>query len=137
MFLTKDDFGNAIRGNVLDQISAFDDNKLETSINEAVSYMKGLLNNRYDTEAIFTATGDDRHKTVMQMCKAIVLFNMHQLLNARSIPRKRADAYEKAEDWLAQVNAHKINPPDLPLVESDNTRDSFHFGSNPKRNNHI
>lgn len=136
-FLLKEDFGSVIDNNLIDEITEFDDNKLDTAILEAVSFMKGYLNNRYDVQAIFLATGSDRNPIIMMYCKDIVVYNLHSILNPRKIPDKRGQRYNAAVNWLNEINQMIINQPDLPLTENDNSRDYVKFGGNTKRDHHI
>jgi phage gp36-like protein len=133
-FLTKDDFANVIRDNVLDDITSFEDGKIEVCVEEVVSLMAGYLSNRYDTAIIFGATGDDRHKTVMMYCKDIVLYNLHSMISPRKIPRLRYDRYANAMNWLEMVSKQEINPPDLPIPD-DGSKSYVQFGGNSRRNN--
>jgi len=133
MFVTKDDLLENIRENVLDGITSFDDNKLISAIKFAVSLMEGHLNARYDTAAIFNATGDNRNPVILTYCIDIALYRMHSRINPRKIPKFRKDNYDDAMMWLDGVKSEKINQPGLPSVADDTTRDYIKFGGNPPR----
>lgn len=133
-FLTKDDFLSIIRENVLDDITEFNDDKITTGIEEAVSVMEGYLASRYDTDAIFLATGEDRNKSIVMYCKDIVLYNLHSNISPRKIPKLRYDRYNAAMDWLEKVSDCKINPSGLPKI-AGGAKDYVQFGGNTRRDN--
>jgi phage gp36-like protein len=136
-FVDKSDILESIRENVLDNITTFDDAKFEAAIKFATSLMEGHLNARYDTAAIFNATGNDRNPVILTYCIDIVLYRLHSRINPRKIPKYRKDNYDDAMIWLEGVKGEKVNPPGLPLVTSDDTRSYVQFGGNRKRQNHI
>ncbi len=135
-FCTRDDYEAAIRGNILDAIIDFNDGKLDIAESRAISEMGGYLNARYDTEAIFAATGNDRNPLMVMYCVDIALYHLHSVLNPKKVPDHRKERFDQAKQWLADVAAGMINPPDLPRI-TDGSRDYVLFGSNTKRNNHI
>jgi len=136
-FLVKDDFNNVIRGNILDQITSWDDTRLTTSIAEVIEYMKGQLNARYDVDAIFSAVGSARNPLIVMYAKDIVLYNIHSLINPRKIPDHRVGRYEQAKQWINEMKEGMINQPDLPELTGDDSRNYVKFGGNTKRENHV
>jgi phage gp36-like protein len=98
--------------------------------------MCGYLNNRYDTAAIFSATGSSSNPVLLMHALAIVVYQLHASINPRKTPEHRSQRYQAAITWLEQVAACNINPPSLPKI-IDGTRDYFLFGSRTKRNNDL
>jgi phage gp36-like protein len=135
-FIVKQDYGTSIRENILDAIIELDDEKLSSAEVEAIEFMKGYLNSRYDVAEIFNKEGIERNPIVLMYAKDITLYNLHSLINPKKIPDHRVRRFEAAVDWLNAVSDGRINPPDLPKPESD-SKDYLLFGSNPKRSNHI
>ncbi len=131
-FIDKADFDTSINANVLDQITQFDDLKLDRAENTAISKVKSYLSTRYDTTAIFAQTGNTRHPMVLDCCVKICLFELHSLINPRKVPEYRKEAYDRAIDWLEQVMKGNVDPPDLPRLTSPDG-DYIKFGSNPIR----
>src|SRR5690348_3798183 len=119
-FIQRADYAASIRENRLDQITEYDDNKLDQAETFAIAFMKGFLSSRYDVDAIFSATDDDRDPVILMYAIEIALYQLHCLINPRKIPDFRIDRYEKAEAWLKMVAAQKINP-NLPLHASPDT----------------
>lgn len=135
-FISKADYGDAIRDNILDDIVESDDTLIDKASKAAISLMKGDLNARYDTTAIFNETGDNRHPVVLMYAIDIALYNLHRLINPRKVPAFRHDRFKIAKEWLMDVRENLTNPPDLPLA-ANGEKDYMRFGSNPKRDNHI
>lgn len=129
-FIDKNDYDVSINSNVLDQITQFDDQKLDRAEATAISKVKGYLATRYDTTVIFAATGSARHPMVLDCCVKICLFEIHMLINPRKVPEYRKESYERAIGWLELVMEGKVEPPDLPRLTSPDG-DYIKFGSNP------
>lgn len=135
-FITKADYGDLIQEGILDQITEFDDAKLDVAEARAISLMKGHLSARYDVDAIFSATGSNRDPVILMYAVAIALYLLHERINPRQIPEFRKERYNAAMDWLEAVKNEEINPPGLP-VPSTGDKDYIRYGSNPRRSNHI
>lgn len=135
-FIEKADYDTAISDNILDAITEADDDLISKANRMAIELMKGYLNNKYDVVSIFNETGDSRNPVVLMYGIDIALYNLHARINPRKIPTFRAERYKIAKEWFMDVSEGIINPPDLPVPESGD-KDYFHFGSNPRRENHI
>ena len=135
-FIDKADFEWAIKDNILDDITEADDTKIDSAIAEAISYMKGYLNNRYDVVNIFNKTGVARDETILNHGINIAIYNLHRLINPRKLPTFRSTLRNDAKEWLMDVSKGIINPPTLPFLP-DGQKDYILYGSNPKRNNQI
>lgn len=136
-FINKADYGQSISENILDQVTKFDDNKLAVAEYSAIELISGYLNNRYDVAAIFEATGSDRNPVILMHAVNIALCNLHAQINPRKVPQHRLDAYNRAIEWLTLVSELKINPPSLPIIVDDRSRDYIKFGGNTKRANNL
>jgi len=134
-FIEKTDFDQAIRDNILDDITESDDALITKACRASVDLMKGYLNARYDTAVIFSQTGDNRNPVVLMYGIDIALYDLHRLINPRKIPAFRTERYKAAKEWLMDVSESIINP-DLPVPDSGD-KEYILYGSNPKRENHI
>ena len=132
-FLTKTDFRFSISISVLNSLTGSDDTIVDEISAEAVEEMKSYLNSRYDTTAIFSATGGNRNKSVMMYCKDIALYHFYSISTMMAIPEARVNRYNKALKWLEEVSEQKINPDGLPV----NTKPLVKTGGNEKRINHL
>lgn len=134
MFLENDDFDESIKDEILNAVVDGDTDALEKADASAVSLVAGYLNGLYDTEAIFTATGNDRHNTIVALVLDIALYRLHKRINPRKIPEIRRIGYEDALDLLKAIQKRENNPVGLPpFVDEDGNEESIsRFGSNPK-----
>ncbi len=136
MFIEKSDYLLYINTNILDDITEVNDELVDNASRTAISLVKGYLNARYDVNAIFNATGSQRHATILEKCIDMALFTLHARINPRKIPELRRERNKEAKEWLIDVSESIINPPDLPVL-SNGQKDYIDFGSNPRRENRI
>src|SRR6185436_19490313 len=108
-FIEKEDFKSAIRGNVLDNVTGFDDARIDEAVKFAIDYAKGHLNARYDTVLIFSQTGSARSTIVLNYCIDIAIYKLHALISPRKMPKHRRENYLDALDWFDDVKEGKIN----------------------------
>lgn len=118
MFITDQDYKVVIGEQALKVVSQVSPDNRRIAETEAIEEVAGYLRPKYDTDAIFKATGNERnHLIVMQTCD-IALYHM-----TASAPQKmgmeiRKERYERAVKWLEGVQAGKI-VPDLPLATDE------------------
>lgn len=136
-FLSEADYGDAIRDNYLDDLIESDDAILNSCELKAIQFMKGYLNARYDVDAIFSATGDDRNPVIVMYAVDICLYYVHRRIAYKDVPEWRKERYNDAKDWLEKVNKQEINDPTLPKITDSIDRNYVRFGSNPKRQNSL
>ena len=89
-----------------------------------VEEMLGYLRPVYDTEAIFSAAGNDRNRLVVMYTADIVLYHLTASQPQKMGSEIRKERYERAVRWLEGVQAGRI-VPDLPLVVSGDGSSGF------------
>ena len=114
MFITDEDYKVVIGEQALKVVSQVSQENRTNAETEAVEEISGYLRPKYDTNAIFSATGTERNRLVVMYTCDIALYHM-----AASAPQKmgmeiRKERYERAIKWLEGVQSAKIIP-DLPL----------------------
>ena len=115
MFITNEDYNVVIGEQALKVISQVNEDIQISAETEAKEEISGYLRPKYDTNAIFSATGIERNRLIVMYTCDIALYHM-----AASLPQKmgmeiRKERYERAIKWLEGVQAGKI-VPDLPLA---------------------
>lgn len=118
MFITDKDYKVVIGDQALKVVSQVSTENRENAEAEAIEEMAGYLRPKYDTTAIFSATGSRRNRLAVMYACDIALYHM-----AASTPQKmgmeiRKERYERAVKWLEGVQAGKI-VPDLPLATDE------------------
>lgn len=133
MFINTEDYKVVIGDAALKVISQSSPENIENAEVEAIEEMAGYLRPVYDTEAVFSATGNDRNRLIVMYTADIALYHL-----AASQPQKmgseiRKERYERAIKWLEGVQAGKIIP-DLPLMDAEDGSSGFgtSFHSSPK-----
>lgn len=135
MFIEKDELKSAIYEYQIAEITEADDAIVLMAISAAVAEMKGYLRSQYDTEQIFSATGDNRNALVLELCKNIAVWYLIRLCNVDMIYEHVKDRYDRAIEWLKQVASGNIAPELPPKTDDDgDIATRFQFGSNVKFN---
>lgn len=137
-FITLQDYDASIHRDILDALIREDETIIEIVEDRAVSEMKGYLARRYDTEAIFSATGDTRNQLVLMLALDMTIYHIFCIHNPLKLSAMRRERYERAIDFLKYVARGKANIDAAPLLPEDElrARSSFIAKSNPKRINH-
>lgn len=136
-FLTTDDYNPLIRDTTLAKVILNDETILDEAEEMAIEEMKSYLAARFDTDAIFSAAGDDRNKAILMRLIDITIYHLWSRTIATQISKIRVDRYERAIKWLEMCARGELTP-DLPIKEDDegNPENRIRYGSNPK-NKHI
>lgn len=150
MFIEKGDLGAVIYDYQLDQITDGNDDivaqGIAAAIEEAKSYLTPNINDKkwldgrilYDVQAIFNATGNDRHSLIIQHCCTLAKWHIAELCNADFIYEKAKDRYDRAISWFTKIATGTINLTTLPQLVRDETtagdKQPFEFGSRVKFN---
>lgn len=135
-FITVDDYSASIRIEFVEKAARGDDNILEIVENQAVSEMKSYLSGRYDVDAIFSAIGEDRHDLVLMFAKDIAIYHLCSIREGL-MTQTRIDRYERAIDWLKDVQKGELVVEGLPRLQNEDqaARSEYLMKSNPKRVN--
>ena len=119
MFVTDQDYKIVIGEQALKVVSQVSAENRANAETEAIEEVAGYLRPKYDTGAVFSASGTQRNKLVEMYTCDIAIYHM-----TASTPQKmgmeiRKERYERAIKWLEGVQAGKI-VPDLPLAIGEN-----------------
>jgi hypothetical protein len=132
-FLTDDDYDVQSRQELLAVIATSTTSRQNAEL-MAQATITESINKRFDTAAIFSASGDARSIIVIMYMIDITLYNLHSKTATRAIPKIREERFAAAKEWLKLVRDGKINPdlPELADAEDDETYLGS-AGSNNKR----
>lgn len=145
MFVEKDDFKLLMRDNILDKILSDDaDGSMfalhaDTAISQAAEYLTGI----YDTEAIFSATGADRHPYLLRVILYIIRYQILDLAPGLSTARNNGSTkaerdYDNALEWLKALSKNDITStlPRKTITNPDGStgnQTNFRYGSDTPR----
>ncbi len=138
MFITEEDYRVVIGEGALKMVSQASQGIRDNAETEACEEMAAYLRPKYDTDAIFSATGSGRNRLAVMYAADIALYHMMAAMPQKMGSEIRKERYERAVKWLEGVQAGKIIP-DLPLATDSNgtpAGSAFVYGSQkPLRHN--
>lgn len=135
-FITINDLLSAIYPEQLDAITRDDDALPQFGIDAAIEEMIGYLSPKYNVEAIFAKTGLLRNKLLIVLCRDIAVYHIISLSNPGINADSKKARYDRAIEWLRQVQKEQVNPPDLEKKVTDETNNEILMSSNTKRTQH-
>jgi phage gp36-like protein len=139
-FIQLTDYDPTIHREILDSLlrePAADGNAvMEVCENRAIATVRSLLDNRYDCDAIFAATGDERNVLVLKVCLDIAVYEIFCQHNPYKMSQVRRDRYEDAMQFLRDVHDYKANIEGLPELPAEELADKspWLIDSHPQRN---
>lgn len=133
IFLTQADYGTLIQDHILSQVVNDDVELLNQAELMAISELESYLSARYDTQAIFSATGTDRHQALVMFALDMTIYHLHSRVSPRNISQLREERYNRAIEWLQKVVKGDLNPG-LPILENEEGDQSsaIKWGGNDK-----
>lgn len=138
-FINLSDYDASIHREILDSLTREDSTIIEICEDRAVAEMRSYLSGRYDCDAIFSAEGNARNQLVLMMAIDIAIYHIFCIHNPQKLSQVRQDRYDRAVEWLRQVNKGDVSIDGAPLLPEDKqiAHDSTRIISNPKRHNHL
>ncbi len=106
-FLQKSDLLFAIKSSLLTTITGGDDNIIGEICSGVTQEMKSYIATRYSADTLFAATGENRHKALVQYGRDMAIYRIYALTT--TIPQQRVDRFKAAIDFLKDVSGEKIN----------------------------
>lgn len=118
MFLTEDDYivASSDALNILQQST---EDRREKAEKMACEEIAGYLRSRYDTNKLFSASGEERNSVIVMYVCDVTLYHLVSWLPNKMGREVRKDRYERAIKWLNDVQSGRISP-DLPTCTGDN-----------------
>jgi len=111
---------------------------LESLELQNIALIKAKLKRRYDTEAIFTAAGAERHYLIIKILVKLVLYDFIRRNAARKVPTDYVKEWEWAMKLLESIKAGSETPEGLPaFVNEDGTTGRIIYGNNKNEDNYI
>ncbi len=139
-FLTVEDIDAHIFKTYINERSGEDTQTiLETIEAQYIALIQTKLKGRYDTDAVFAATGVNRHYIIVKILTALVIYSFIRRNAARKVPSDYVKEYEWAMAYLDKINAGREVPdglpvatdnngnPDTPLMYGNNTNTDFYI----------
>lgn len=133
MFLTDDDYRVVIGDAQMKVLSQSSPDIIANAEAEAIEEISGYLLPVYDSDAIFSSSGNFRNRLIVMYTVDIVLYHLSAALPQKMGTEIRKERYERAIKWLEGVQAGKI-VPDLPIRTTEDNSICFgtSYHSSPK-----
>ena len=113
MFLEKAELNTVGTIEVINLITGSVDEIITNIILENIDIISTYLHQYYDTEAIFSATGDDRNLSILKHLKAMVIHAIYKR-RSKTMNESAKEDYDEAMMWLEKVGKGEIKP-NLPV----------------------
>ena len=142
MFIQPEDLGTTIYNYQIEQITEDDESLVIQAILSAESELRGYLavNNKrewrdgrlkYDLEAIFSASGDNRNPLLVRHCVTIAKWYIVDLCNADVIYEHAKERYDRAVSWLVKLAKGEVTLDTLPQLTEDGFSSSSSDDTSP------
>lgn len=138
-FVDIKDYDASVHREILDALVRDDETLVEICEDRAIAEMRGYLSKRYDCNAIFSASGEERNQLILMMVIDIAVYHIFCIHNPQKLSQVRKDRYERAVEWMKAVANEEVAIDGAPLLpEEDRARKAaLMFKSNPKRINRL
>lgn len=128
-FISIEDYDATIHWEILDSLlrkesASYDPQIIEICEDRAVAEMRSYMNKTYDCNAIFAATGDDRHALILMFAIDITVYHIFCQHNPYKIAKIRQDRYDRAVEWLKGVMKGDITIDGAPLLPEEELSDN-------------
>lgn len=127
-FLTNNDLESQLFEEFIDDSLPEDILVLNAIESQMIAVVKSKLRQRFDVDAIFSATGTDRDDLIISVLVPLVIYKIIKRNAARKVPTDAKDDYDAAMKWLNDVRDGDESP-DLPLLETTPFKE-VHHGNN-------
>jgi len=135
MYIDYNDLKTGISEETLGVITRNQDNARQ-AISEAVAEVRTYLCVRYDIDAEFRKTGDNRDATVFRLVRDIALYRCYAISNPTSMPEIRRQNYKDALKLLRDIQSERASLPGLTRLDGGSQGSNYvKYGGNKKRKN--
>lgn len=138
-FVNIEDYDASVHREILDALVRDDQSLVEICKDRAIAEMRCYLSKRYDCDAIFSASGEDRNQLILMMVIDIAVYHIFCIHNPQKLSQIRKDRYERAVEWMRAVADEEISIEGVPMLPEDEraSKASLMFKSNRKRVNRL
>lgn len=138
-FVDIKDYDASVHREILDALVRDDETLVEICEDRAIAEMRGYLSKRYDCNAIFSASGEERNQLILMMVIDIAVYHIFCIHNPQKLSQVRKDRYERAVEWMKAVANEEVSIDGAPLLPEEERakKAELMFKSNPKRINRL
>lgn len=138
-FVDIKDYDASVHREILDSLVRDDETLVDICEDRAIAEMRGYLSKRYDCNAIFSASGEERNQLILMMVIDIAVYHIFCIHNPQKLSQVRKDRYERAVEWMKAVANEEVSIDGAPLLPEEERakKAELMFKSNPKRINRL
>ena len=138
-FVNIEDYDASVHREILDALVRDDQSLVEICEDRAIAEMRCYLSKRYDCDAIFSASGENRNQLILMMVIDIAVYHIFCIHNPQKLSQIRKDRYERAVEWMRAVADEEISIEGVSMLPEDEraSKASLMFKSNRKRVNRL
>ena len=123
------DYDATIHKEILDSLlrkdsASYDPQIIEICEDRAIAEMRSYMNKSYDCDAIFSASGNDRHALILMFAIDITVYHIFCQHNPYKMSKIRQDRYDRAIEWLKGVMKGDLTIDGAPLIEEPDLSDN-------------
>ena len=128
-FIDITDYDATIHKEILDSLlrkdsASYDPQIIEICEDRAIAEMRSYMNKSYDCDAIFSATGNDRHALILMFAIDITVYHIFCQHNPYKMSKIRQDRYDRAIEWLKGVMKGDLTIDGAPFIEEPELSDN-------------
>lgn len=126
-FIQITDYDATIHREILDSLlreEAGSSATVEVCENRAIATVRSLIGKRYDCDAIFAATGDQRNVIILKVCLDIAVYEIFCQHNPYKMSKIREDRYKDAMTLLREVRDFDASIDGAPLLPEETQADN-------------
>ncbi|ROI09784.1 DUF1320 domain-containing protein [Chryseobacterium sp. H3056] len=127
-FITKEELRTVAPADFVDIVVGIDDGLVDEIIGEMTALIKTNLGAYYDTDLIFSQTGDERDATVLMYLKDLVFYKLLKRRKPGALLNE--EEYNEAMKWLEDISTGKRRA-NLPTVKIDTDGDGIPDADTP------
>jgi len=134
MYLTIQDYRTLITDDDREVVEQADTIVRTNAEKAAIEYFKGYLRSRYNVDALFALTGEDRNAALLLFVMDEVLYTLHSSLPGNLMPEIRQLRKDAVDKWLMDIQKG-FTQPDFPTIDNETGSDTgkpVKFGGNKK-----
>ena len=133
MFLSEDDYKAVADDQTLDVIQQSDEETRQKAEKYAIEEISSYLRSKYNVQAAFTATGENRNSQLVMITADVALYHLVAWLPKKTGFEIRETRYNNAVNWLEKAQKGLVTA-DLPPLTDEQGNDignPIKYGSMP------
>lgn len=128
-FITINDYDASIHRDILGALlraesPEYDPQIIEVCEDRAIAEMRSHLSGTYNTDAIFSATGEDRHQLILMFALDIAIYHIFCLHNPYKMSKMREERYKRAIEWLKGIKEGEVTIDGAPRLPDSEQADN-------------